>query len=133
MKAFLLLLAFAGAAVAGPISEEYCQKLALAIWRAEGGDKARVPFGILSVRTRSPEHAREICLRTIRNNWDRWEKMGRPGDYLEFLARRYAPLGASNDPQRLNRHWLRNTRRFLSETKSDQILNAGSRYAVESI
>lgn len=128
MKTLLLMLTLAGAAQAAPIQEAYAQKLCVAIWHAEGGNKAKVSHGVLSVPTRSPEHAQEVCLRTIRNNWTRWEAAGRPGDFLDFLGARYAPLGAKNDLKGLNRNWIRNVRYFLSES-----LNVRSRYSVKAI
>jgi predicted amidophosphoribosyltransferase len=91
------------------------ERLADAIYRAEGGAKAKKPYGILSIPVRDEAHARRICLNTIRNNVKRWEKAGKPGDYLEFLARRYAPVGAANDPTGLNKNWLKNVRFFYKQ------------------
>lgn len=34
---------------------------------------------------------------------------------LEAFARRWAPVGAANDPRGLNRHWLGNVRRVLGQ------------------
>lgn len=98
---------------AGEIPADYANLLADAIFVAEGGVKAKVPYGILSVKVRDKAEARRVCLNTIRNNWRRWEEAGRKGEYLEFLARRYAPVGAQNDPKGLNRHWLRNVKENL--------------------
>ena len=84
-----------------------------AIYRAEGGHKAQYLYGIRSVSYRSPAHARQICLNTVRNNYRRWKAQGARGSYLEFLASRYAPRNVSNDPYQLNRHWLNNVRSFL--------------------
>lgn len=85
-------------------------RIADAIWRVEGGAKARVPYGILSVPVRDAAEARRVCLNTIRNNHRRWIKAGRPGDYLDFLADRYCP--PSVDPVG-NRNWKRNLRQIL--------------------
>ena len=85
-------------------------RIADAIWRVEGGAKARVPYGILSVPVRDAAEARRVCLNTIRNNHKRWIKAGRPGDYLDFLADRYCP--PSVDPVG-NRNWKRNIRQIL--------------------
>lgn len=94
------------------------EQLATAIWYSEGGARAVKPYGILSVKVNGAAEARRVCLNTIRNNRVRWQKAGAKGDYLEFLARRYAPVvGATNDPQGLNRNWLRNVRHFLNRTK----------------
>lgn len=89
------------------------EKIVDAIYKIEGGARTRHPFGILSVACNGYSDCRRVCLATVKNNFRRWEKAGRPGDYLEFLARKYAPIGAENDPGNLNRNWLKNLRRVL--------------------
>ena len=89
------------------------EQIANAIYRAEGGARACVPYGILSVKVKDAADARRICLNTIRNNRRRWQAAGRPGDYIDFLATRYAPIGAKNDPHGLNNNWAKNVKRFL--------------------
>jgi|GEM_PF-2406670 len=37
---------------------------------------------------------------------------------LETFAARWCPLGAENDPQGLNRHWLPNARKIMAEMES---------------
>ena len=91
------------------------KKLADAIFLAEGGFKTAYPYGIRSVNCVARSECRQICLNTIRNNRARWKTAGKPGTYLEFLARRYAPLNSSNDPNGLNRHWLKNVSYFLTK------------------
>jgi hypothetical protein len=85
-------------------------RIVQAIYRVEGGSKARVPYGILSVRVSSKDGARKICTNTVQNNHDRWLKAGKPGEYLDFLADRYCPK--SEDPMG-NRNWKKNIRKFL--------------------
>ena len=86
----------------------YFNKIADAIYRVENSKK--YPYGIKSINTHGdPVLARKICLNTIRNNYQRWLKAGKPGDYLSFLGNRYAPL--SDSP--LNKNWLPNLRRIL--------------------
>lgn len=106
----ILLLCLAVSACAGEIHPAYYNRIVDAIYLAEGGPRARVPYGILSVKVRDASHARSICLRTVRNNWRRWEAAGRPGEYLDFLADRYCPR--SVDPTG-NRNWKRNVRRLI--------------------
>ena len=88
-----------------------------AIYKAEGGDKAQYPFGIRSVKCEGYNECRQICLNTVRNNHKRYANYGYKqfGTYLEFLASRYAPIGANNDPKGLNKNWLKNVRWFLNE------------------
>jgi len=84
-------------------------KIANAIYRAEGGPQASVPYGILTVKIGNAAQARHVCLATIRNNWRCWQQAGRPGDFIDFLADHYCPLSA--DPAG-NANWKRNLRFF---------------------
>lgn len=113
INALLLMLALAGAARAA-IPEGYAERVADAIWLAEGGKKAKVSHGILSVKTKDP---RGVCLNTVRNTWGRWESAGKPGDFIDFLGSRYAPVGAANDPKGLNKNWPRNVRSLLRRSE----------------
>lgn len=91
------------------------QKYVNAIYKAEGGDKAQYPYGIRSVKCSTKAECRKIAENTVRNNIKRYREYGHKthATYLEFLASRYAPIGASNDPKNLNSNWLRNVRYFL--------------------
>lgn len=94
-------------------------QIADAIYLAEGAERAIKPFGILSVKCEGYNDCRCICLNTIRNNRKRYADWGYKlfPTYLEFLASRYAPIGASNDPKNLNVNWLKNVRWFLKNEK----------------
>lgn len=98
------------------------EEIADAIYLAEGGVKAKVPFGILSVKCDGYNDCRKVCLNTIRNNRKRYKKYGykKYKTFLEFLASRYAPVGASNDPHNLNRYWLKNVKYFLQHKKTQK-------------
>ncbi len=87
-------------------------QIANAIYLAEGGARARVPYGILSVKVRDKQEAREICLRTIRNNRKRVKRQTRYTEFLEFLASRFCPVNCEND-NGSNRYWLKNVKYFL--------------------
>lgn len=80
-----------------------------AIWVAEGGNKARVPFGILSVSVSGYKSARSVCYRTVQNTHDRWIDDGMRGDFITFLGSRYCPF----EPET----WVKNVRKNY-ETKS---------------
>lgn len=108
MKKFILFLLLANAALACP----YAERMADAIYKAEGGPKARKPYGVLSIPVRDEAHARQITLNSIRNNWKRWEKAGKPGDFVDFMADRWCP--PSVDPVG-NRNWKKNVKYFLSK------------------
>lgn len=86
-----------------------------AIYIAEGGQKAKKPFGILSVKCDGYNDCRRICMNTVVNNMKRFKNYGHKThkDYLSFLASRYAPVGAANDPTNLNKHWLKNIKSIL--------------------
>lgn len=83
-----------------------------AIYQAEGGDRAKKPFGILSVPCDSYSECRQICENTVRNNYRRWQASDQSVTYLEFLANRYCPVGAEND-NGTNKYWLKNVRSIL--------------------
>lgn len=85
------------------------EAIADAIYKVEGGAKAKKPYGILSVKCSSEAECRQICINTVQNNFTRWQVAGAKGDYLEFLANRYAPPSAHP----LNKNWLPNLRRVL--------------------
>jgi hypothetical protein len=115
MQRFTLLLvaqALTASALSAKLPQAEANRIVDAIYRVEGGAKAKVPFGILSVRVSSLEEARRVCYRTVQNNHDRWVRSGRRGEYLDFLADRYCP--PSDDPKG-NRNWKKNVRAFLSK------------------
>jgi hypothetical protein len=88
------------------------EKIADAIYLAEGGAKTSHPYGILKhYKNTSP---RQACLNTINNNYRRWD--GR-GDFIDALARVYCPVGADNDPQNLNKNWAKNVKYFVKVSK----------------
>lgn len=109
----LFVLVLASASPAAAIEPQYAERIANAIYRAEGGSRAKVPYGILSVRVRNEKEARRVCLNTIRNNWQRWKKAGQPGQFIDFLGNRYCP--PSIDPIG-NRNWRRNVKYFLARS-----------------
>lgn len=82
-----------------------------AIRKAENSKK--YPYGIRSMRCTTTKSCREIAHQTVKNNYKRWVKAGKPCDFLSFLQRRYAPLNVKNDPRGTNRFWLKNVRFFL--------------------
>lgn len=57
---------------------------------------------------------RNEAARIVHASYNRWRKAGRPGDFLEYLHGRYAPVNAANDrTTQLNRFWLRNVKKEL--------------------
>ena len=115
--AFLIgILACSSAWAYSSGEEAYFQRVADAIFRAEGGKAAKVPYGILSVKVRDEAHARQTCLEVIR--W-RWELHGAKREgFVEYLSRSYCPLSDKRDTQGLNYHWVRNVSWFLDKNNA---------------
>jgi hypothetical protein len=94
------------------------ERLADAIYKAEGGSKTRYPYGILTkYKTTTP---RQACINTIVNQGKRHASHSCGLDYLSCLAKRYAPdgglkAGIVNDPSNLNRHWRGNVSRLYEK------------------
>lgn len=86
-------------------------RLANAIYRAEGGKQASVPYGITTVKVQSAWQARSICLRMIRRAKATWD--GR-GDFIAHLGQTYCPPSA--DP-RGHRNWVRNVRSIYASAR----------------
>lgn len=82
------------------------EKLVDAIYIAEGGSRAKKPFGILSVPCEGYADCRSVCRNTVRNNIGRWKRSGMGEDFIAFLGGRFCPR--SLHP--LNRNWVGNVR-----------------------
>lgn len=90
---------------------EYFNRVVNAIEKAENSKK--YPYGIKSINTHGDkELARRICYNSVRNNHRRWVASGKPGDFIEFMSRRYCPINAPDD-NGTNRFWSGNVRSFL--------------------
>lgn len=90
------------------------ERLADAIYLAEGGAKTRHPYGILAkYKTTTP---RQACINTIRSKHKEWVALGRKGDFITYLGSRYAPIGAKNDPTGLNRNWVKNVNYWIKSS-----------------
>lgn len=95
---------------AAAVDDVTANRIADAIWQAEGGEKTRYPYGIKSVKVSSATEARNTCINTIKNTYRRWLGSGSRGHFIDALADRYCPPSA--DPKG-NRNWKRNVRRIL--------------------
>ena len=102
---FILTCLVLTAKAAQPLSKAQEERLADAIYIAEGGAKTKHPYGILKkYKTTTP---RQACINTIRSNRKRWD--GR-GDFVVFLGATYCPINAPNDPKGLNVNWVKNVK-----------------------
>ena len=82
-------------------------KLADSIYLAEGGARTAHPYGILAKYKHT--NPRQACINTINHALRDWNGKG---DFISFLQKRYAPIGASNDPRNLNSNWYKNVSKF---------------------
>lgn len=91
---------------------EYFNRVVDAIYVIEGGQRAKVAYGICSVKVSSAVEARQVCLNTVRNNYRRWKNHKGPQEsFRSFLGKRYCPPQLGGD----NRYWLRNLSHYVGE------------------
>lgn len=110
----LLSLCLSCQAWAESVAEYDVERLATAIYYAEGGARTNWPYGILKrYKTTTP---RQACINTIRNQSKRHAAHQCSMDYLSCLAKRYAPINSDTD-NGTNRYWLKNVRYFLKVGK----------------
>lgn len=111
LKIALFMILFQGCVYAYSDEEIVC-----AIKHAEGS----WTYGIKSVKCETKKECRQICLNTVKNNRRRFAqaKGGDSRDFISFLAKRYCPIGSSNDSQGLNVNWERNVRFYLAKDRS---------------
>ncbi len=84
-------------------------KLADAIYKAEGGAKTNYPYGILAhYKTTTP---RQACINTIKHALKDFKN----GDFIAFLGSRYCPIGCDND-RGTNKYWIKNVKRLYNES-----------------
>ncbi len=89
--------------------------LGKAIRTAESNPRNR---GVLSVKTKNPG---KVLGQSVSNNLDRWSNDEtpapwideKPKKFVDFMQRRWAPIGAENDPDDLNKNWAKNVRAHI--------------------
>jgi hypothetical protein len=110
----VVMLVAVGLMVSGVVFAEEeinVDRMVKAIYKAEGGSRAKKPYGVLSVPCSTKEACERVCRNSVRNNISRWKKAGSHGDFISFMQRRYAPL--SDSP--LNANWSRNVGKFYAK------------------
>ena len=105
MKALTLTIILLTATARASMPDGFEERMADAIWKAEGGSKTKWPYGVKSVKVVSVAEARRVTINSVRNNWRRWEKAGKPEPFIKFMARRWCP--ELSDPVG-HRNWVRN-------------------------
>ncbi len=94
-------------------------QLIQAVVQAEGDIVAAVRCSIPSVTTR--EQALQILCRSAVHALSDYVRSRHAGDFVQFWRDRWAPLGATNDPKRLNQFWVKNVLSlWLGATDSSQ-------------
>lgn len=86
-------------------------RLANAIYKAENSKSH--PYGILAhYKHTSP---RQACINSIKSALKHYAKQSKEKDFILFLSKRYAPIGAKNDPKGLNKNWVRLVKHFYNK------------------
>ena len=88
-------------------------RLANAIYKAEGGSKTKHPYGILAHYKHTTP--RQACINTINSAMKRFNKQNKQKDFILFLSKTYCPVGASNDPKGLNKYWVKNVKHYYNK------------------
>lgn len=110
---FYLLLLFVPALSAQETAYE--ARMVNAIRLAENNPN----YGVLSEKC-SGESCRQICLNSVRNNLFRYlESTNQLEKFVQFMGDRYAPTkGATNDPKKLNKNWVKNVLHIFKNNRS---------------
>ena len=112
IKYLIIFMLLAGAAFASQINVD---KLADAIYIAEGGAKTNHAYGILAkYKVTTP---RQACINTINSALKRFKKQDKETDFIKFLGKTYCPIGAKNDPTGLNKNWVKNVKFYYERNK----------------
>lgn len=77
-------------------------------------------FGVRSVKVGSKKEADKVLTNSIYNNYVRWTESGKPGGFIDFMWKRWAPVGAKNDPKGLNKNWGPNVRSIINKVLIEQ-------------
>lgn len=118
-KIIVILLLLAGNVIGAELSDVQVKKIADAIFKAEGGYNTKYLYGIVSIPIKGntqlarEAYARRICINTIKHKFSDWNALGATGDYIDYLGSKYSPINSKNDPQGLNRNWVKNVKSIL--------------------
>jgi hypothetical protein len=107
-----VLLLLASLQVNAACPPGFPEKMADVIYKAEGGSKTKWPYGVKSVKVKDAAEARRVTINSVKNNWRRWEKAGKPGGFIPFMAARWCPVAA--DPVG-NKNWTANVTRLMGK------------------
>lgn len=102
--------------------ENYCTGdllyVLLAIRRAEAG-RSGLEFGVMHPKAKNTNLETQAgwAAATVAKNYQRWKQADTPDSFIVFLGNRYCPIGADNDPQGLNQHWVKNVTFWYKKLK----------------
>lgn len=89
--------------------------IVFAIRNAENGRRG-LEFGVMHPRAKDQPNSLRVqagwCAATVSKNYKRWLQSDSTLDFIEFLGSRYCPVGAENDPNKLNQYWITNVKLF---------------------
>ncbi len=93
------------------------QRLLKAMVAAEGGPEAFVKAVRCSLpNTKDFAEAMQIATTTVQHRL--WDYAARDMEaFIDFLAARWAPVGATNDPTNLNQYWAKNVKLLFKKEK----------------
>jgi len=94
----------------------------LAIWKAENG-RPGCEFGVMHPKAWDTNLDTQAgwAAATVVKNFNRWSENGISGEahlFIEFLGSKYCPVGAENDPNGLNKHWIKNVTYWYEKLKN---------------
>jgi hypothetical protein len=101
-----------------PELQEQLRPIVAAIRYAENGGAGK-EFGILNSKANTYRKQAGWCAATVQKNWDRWMKAGCKEAFIDYLGKIYCPVGAENDPNGLNAHWVKNVRHWYWEFRCE--------------
>lgn len=94
-----------------------------AIRRAENGGPGR-EYGVISVAAPSYEEQLDVCCKSVRNKLIKYTgnpltlyktRAGYGADFIGFFQSTWAPIGAENDPNGLNKNWVGNVTKIYEK------------------
>lgn len=101
-RVFPTMLLITATLQAAPLTSDELVRRA-GIIRVIEGDRY---YGVRSIKVTSEAQAFRITTNSICKSHARWEKAGRPGEFVDFFAARWCPVPAGN------RNWRKNARYY---------------------
>ena len=111
---FLLLIIAISTIIVSAQDTNYINQVVNSIYLAEGGIKAKYPFGILHVTNINT--ARNICFNTVTKHYKYWHMDMTGEDFITYLSHVYAPtIRVPEAEANLNKNWPTNVKFFMKK------------------